>query len=445
MANWKEIAFKSDLTTAALQSNEPTEGQIGIGSGTTAGEVVWQDMADNTVVVGDGGDAKVLTVSGDIALDSSGGSNAVMTIVDDKVVTTKIKDDNVTLAKIEDSAGGTLLVHHHATPASTVPGDDYSPSALAAGTNGQVLKTVVAGDNKYLQWGDPSSTSSVDVTDGSSQTDALPVNYASAVGDDATIYGDAGQFTYDQNLNGGTLAVPSIAATTVVATNFTGTASLSAASSVTATTNSTCSVALFTSTSGDLTAHTDPGITYNATDNLLTVSNLAVTGTTTTLNTQDLVIQDNTITLSVPSTAANGTIATGANSGIVVCTNGGGGDGDDTSGDVTWNPRIMWKNTATTIDGATGISNVGSTPVSTTLGWFMAGRGGDGTDDTVSDAYSKGYNIAPMVIFGGAQANYPGEGSGSYNTLDVGIGAQFLTNSGSSDNGAASRLFIQVA
>ena len=441
MANWKEIAFKSDLTTAATQATEVVEGQIGIGSSTT-GEVTWQDMNDNTIIAGDNGDAKVLTVSGDIALDSSGGSSAIMTISDDKVVTAKIKDDNVTLAKIQDSAGGSLLVHHHATPGSTAPGTDYSPSALAAGSNGQVLKTVVSGSNKYLAWGDPSSTSSVDVTDGSSQTAALPVNFASAVGDDATIYGDASVFTYDQNLNGGTLAVPAVTSTTFTGA-LTGKASQSATSTVVATTNTTCSVALFEATDGELTAHTDPGITYDATNNKLTVGNLDVTGTTTTLNSEDLVIQDNTITLSVPSTASNGTIATGANSGVVICTNGLSGDGDDTSTDVTFNPRFMWNNTATTIDGATGISQLAALPASTTLGWSLAGRGGDGTDDTASDLASNSYNIAPMMIFGAEQTNYPGAGSGTYDGLDIGIGAQFLSNAGT--NGADSRLFIQVA
>ena len=58
MANWKEVAFKDDLTVLAAQSANATEGDIAIGSSTTAGEVVWTPMADNTILAGDNSDAK---------------------------------------------------------------------------------------------------------------------------------------------------------------------------------------------------------------------------------------------------------------------------------------------------------------------------------------------------------------------------------------------------
>ena len=102
----------------------------------------------------------------------------------------------------------------------------------------------------------------------------------------------------------------------------------------------------------------------------------------------------------------------------------------------------MWHNTGSSIDSASGTSTDATTgiPASTTLGWTISGRGAGAAG--VSAAVSTSYNLAPMIMFGSTENDYPGKGSGAYDALDVGIGAQFLTHDGT--NGIKSRLFIQV-
>tara|TARA_R110001592_G_scaffold125782_4_gene336063 strand:- start:7647 stop:8972 length:1326 start_codon:yes stop_codon:yes gene_type:complete len=440
MANWKEIAFKTDVNSVGLQAGVPAVGQIALGGD---GILSYQDVPEGKIIVGDSSsDAKIVSVAGDVTITGNDGTDATFTLAEDAVTTSKITDNNVTLAKIQDSAGGSLLVHHHTTATSTAPGSDYSPVALAPGGNGQVLKTTVSGANTYLNWGDPSSTSSVDVTNGATLTgDPIPVNFSSTIGDDATIYGDPA-FTYDSDDGDGRLAVPAI--TSTFTGDLAGNASSASAVSTDVNSSASSSIAILDSAGGSAQAvKSHAGLTFDGSGSgVLTVANLNVTGTTTTVNSEDLVIQDNTVTLAVPAVATDGTIATGSGSGIIISTNGLGGDGDDDTADVTYNPRFMWHNTGSSIDSASGTSTDATTgiPASTTLGWTISGRGAGAAG--VSAAVSTSYNLAPMIMFGSTENDYPGKGSGAYDALDVGIGAQFLTHDGT--NGIKSRLFIQV-
>lgn len=441
MANWKEIAFKSDVNAVGLQTaDSPAEGQVAIGS-STAGELAYSDIGSNKLIVGDSSNnAQIVGTDGDVTITGNDGTNATFTIGPDKVTTGMIADDNVTYGKFEQGTAGSLATFG---TSSSATGTDVDLRELVAGDNGQVLKTIIAGGKTYAAWGDPSSTSTVDVADGSSQGAALPVNFsASSDGTEAAIYGDAGVFTYDQDLNGGTLAVPAVTATTFTGA-LSGNASTSSAVSTAVGTGAGSSIAMLDSAGGSTqVVKSHAGITFDASGaGKLTVANLEVTGTTTTVNSEDLVIQDNTVTLAVPANADDGTIALGSASGIIISTNGLGGAGDDTSADVSWNPRFMWHNSGTTIDGAGGITTDAATgiPASTTLGWTIAGRGAG--DSGLSTTVSTSYNLAPMVMFG---SEYVGSGGNDSNpTDDIGIGAQYLTNEGT--NGADSRLFIQVA
>jgi len=441
MANWKEIAFKTDVNALGLQtSDSPTEGQVAIGH-STAGELQYSDLGSNKLLVGDSSDnAQIVGTTGDVTISSNNGSNATFTIGATKVTTGMIANDSVTYGKFEQGTAGSLATFGTSSSSTNA---DVDLRELTAGANGQVLKTIIANGKTYTAWGDPSSTSTVDVADGGNQTQPLPVNFsASADGTEAAIYGDEGRFTYDQDAEGGTLAVPVVTATTFNGT-FNGNASTSSAVTTAVTANASASIAMLDSAGGSAqVVKSHAGITFDATDSggKLTVANLEVTGTTTTVNSEDLVIQDNTITLAVPATAASGTIALGSASGLIISTNGLGGDGDDDSSDVSWNPRFMWHNSGTTVDGASGITTDAGTgiPASTTLGWTIAGRGAGVSGK--STAVSTSYNLAPMVMFGGG---YAGSGGASgIPTEDIGIGAQYLTNEG--NNGTASRLFIQV-
>ena len=435
--------FKEDLNPVATQADQATEGQIGIGDSDANGTVAWQDVPHHSIIVGDSSnDAQIVGTTGDVTIASNGGSAASMTIGENKVVTLKIADENVTYAKFEHGTAGSLPVFGVPT---TNTGTDVVLNELVAGENGDVLKTIIANGKTYLAWEDPGSVSTLAVADGSSQEAALPVCFsATSNGSASAVYGDSTPFTYEADLSNGTLRVPAIISSgDIQAGTFTGVAATATGVLTDVSTDSTLHVALFDNVgngSNYQSGLTNTGITYNGNTNTLTVSNLNVSGTTTTVNTEDLIIQDNTITLSVPQTSTNGSIVNGNQSGVVICTNANGGDDDDTSSDVTWNPRIMWNNSGSVIDGATGIStDANGVPSTTTLGWSMAGRGAGGAG--VSTAVSTQYNIAPTVVFGNT---YVGSGGSSTASPidDIGIGAQYLTNEGA--NGVKSRLFIQV-
>ena len=451
MANWKEVAFKDDLTVLAAQSDNATSGDIAIGSSTTAGEVVWTAMANNTILAGDNGDAKVVAVGGDLDLDSSDGTTAEFTLKNGVVDTLALADGTITIDKISDiSVSGTL---HNGLDAGAILywDENGEPKALAGPANatsrlGSVAATPTAGGAaEYVpQWEPITATATIAVTE--ANEGAKPVVYASGIAGDATVHGDLSPSSADEDFtyaaDTGTLNVHNL----TVKDQINGTIATAQNDIVVVGTNGTSSIAMYDAATGTMQAKTHAGLTYDASGaGLLTVANLQVSGTTTTVNTDDLIVQDNTITLAVPSDVTTGSVALGAKSGIVISTNALGGDGDDDSTDVTFNPRFIWNATSTTIDGSGGTTiNEGTSggPAATTLGWAIAGAGKANPSDSTSTAASTLYNLAPMVVFGGTQTNYPGAGSGTYDSLDIGIGAQFLSNAGS--NGVDSRLFIQV-
>ena len=473
MANWKEIAFKGDLNPIASQAEDANEGEIAIGNSDDNGTVEFVPVNNLNIVVGDSSNhATVVGTAGDVTITGNDGTNATLEIGANKVVTAKLPDatggtsgsggtDGVTLAKMQNQDGATLLVYQDATPGNTLTSTHYPPLALAGGSHNQILTTKVAGSNKYLSWEAGSSATSLTISDGTGQSDELPILFGAAVGSAQTVYADETtgpdgtantRFTYDAVDN--KLRVVNIDATTVTASNtlgFVGNATSAEGVKVNASADAASFIGIFNDAgSGSAqTANTHSGITYDATFSSnagkLTVANLEVTGTSTKVNSEDLIIQDNTITVAVPN-GGSGTVALGAKSGLIVSTNAGGGDGaDDEAQDVLYNPRFVWNNTSTTIDGSSGTAlNAGSAggAAATTLGWAIAGAGKANTTDTTTTIASTLYNIAPMIVFGGEQTSYPGDGSGTHNTLDVGIGAQFLTYDGT--NGADSRLFIQV-
>jgi hypothetical protein len=352
-------------------------------------------------------------------------------------------------------------VYQDATPGNTLTSTHYPPLALAGGSHNEILTTKVAGSNKYLSWEAGSSATSLTISDGTGQSDELPILFGAAVGSAQTVYADETtgpdgsvntRFTYEADAD--KLRVVNIDATTVTATNtigFVGNATSADAVKVNASADAASYVGLFNDagTGTVQTANTHTGLAYNASYGTgagkLTVANLEVTGTTTHVNSEDLLVQDNTITVAVPS-GGSGTVALGAKSGLIVSTNGSGGDGSDSdTTDVLYNPRFIWNPTSTTLDGASGTAlNAGTAggAAATTLGWAIAGAGKSASGSLVTTVASTLYNIAPMIVFGSSQTSYPGDGSGTHNALDVGIGAQFLTYAGSS--GADSRLFIQV-
>ena len=119
------------------------------------------------------------------------------------------------------------------------------------------------------------------------------------------------------NLTAGnaTLAATSTAlatARTIGGTSFDGTANITPANiTVADTTNTSCSVALFESATGDLPPKSDAGLTYNAGTGTLSATgltlsgDLTVNGTTTTINTATLTVEDPLINMASGNNAAD--------------------------------------------------------------------------------------------------------------------------------------------
>ena len=119
------------------------------------------------------------------------------------------------------------------------------------------------------------------------------------------------------NLTAGnaTLAATSTAlatARTIGGTSFDGTANITPANiTVADTTDTSCSVALFESATGDLPPKSDAGLTYNAGTGILSATgltlsgDLTVNGTTTTINTSTLTVEDPLINMASGNNAAD--------------------------------------------------------------------------------------------------------------------------------------------
>ena len=101
-------------------------------------------------------------------------------------------------------------------------------------------------------------------------------------------------------------------ARTIGGTSFDGTANITPANiTVADTTDTSCSVALFESATGDLPPKSDAGLTYNAGTGILSATgltlsgDLTVNGTTTTINTSTLTVEDPLINMASGNNAAD--------------------------------------------------------------------------------------------------------------------------------------------
>lgn len=440
MASWKKIALAEDLMGYADQGGtEIAEGQVVIGSA-TAGQFSFHDMAANTIIAGNGGDAKVVTSTGEVTITAVDDTNATFTISDDTITggdpsTNHIKDNTVAYRNVVKAAGGAILVHQDtSTVSNTAQSTDYTASALGIGDAGDVLKVAGAGSNLYLEWGAGASATSVTITDGTSQTDPLPVIYGQGVGSSQAIYADTVSFTFDEDTaEGGTLAVPHIVATSAVITNVTGTASQATAVLTTAAVASSpyrlAMVPAVGTGSNYQNVYTDDNLTYNPGTNYLYAKNIKISGNSTSIDTATLEVQDKTIVLA--TSATNTDAADAAGSGLVIDINSLAQTTDvagSSSGNDAFCPRLFWTNDGTGAADTSALAGVVNNKSS--IGWRLADVGTLNASDVPTEA-SQGYNIAPTLI---EQANIP-------SSEDIGIGAMWLI-ANSDDDGPA--LYIQI-
>lgn len=434
MATWKEVALVEDLSVTATQVdgsgnpiNPSAAGEILISDSTSAAS--WTNMADNTVLAGDGGVATVMTIGGSagdagrVDLDSSGGS-AVFTVDNDAITLAKIKDDNVTIDKLAPISVSDAA--HNSLEAGSMLYWDASgnPVALAAPANAtKRLGSAASGSEFIPVWEDITATTTIEVTEHPAEDTERPVIFSDDSGNTgiasaATLHGDIGEtaatddFTYNSSEH--RLTVKKLR----VANQITGT--IDSAVAVTTAVESSDTECFLTfvkaNTAQDNTLHHNAGLKYNSDTQKLTVQgDLEVNGTTTTIDTANLTVKDKTILLSEGSTS----ITSSDESGLVIdCSSAILEDGTNEN----YAPRLVWKN-----------NGGGSAATSSTLGWMMADHGDISSGDVPGQA-SVLRNIAPTLI---NQSAAPTSSSGDA----VGPGAMWVYKTGTV---ADSRVFIQV-
>jgi len=270
MATWKKV-----LVEGAVAINDLSDASV---SSASSAQILVHDGVDSFDNV---------SVSGDVTIATTG----AVTIGADKVVTAKILDSNVTLAKIADIAAATVLGNATASAAA--------PTALTIDAN---LSSVSANDDTLA-----SAKAIKSYVDSEIAT-------VTAAGFALDVSGDSG--AAQEILNSETLNLAGTAnqISTTTGTNsvvFSTPAAFIAPGSIASTSTITAATGLTVTTGG-----------ADITGNTTIAGNLTVTGTTTSVQTETLVVEDKNVVLANPDSAyaTNDTGAGLANDGA----NGGG-------------------------------------------------------------------------------------------------------------------------
>jgi len=454
MATWKKILHESsEIAITQIENlDNIDEGHIIIGS--AAGQADNHLLPHKQILMGDGSNhAKTTTLVSDSAgtgdiivhqvLNGSGiTQDAKLKIVADAVITSKIKDDNVTIAKLaHQNAHGIMVYDDSAADGTGIP------TFVTGGAAGEILK--VNSSANGFEFAAGSSASTVDISLHDTTRRAVIIGGInddnSDTGSDSILRKDFPNFSYKEgetfasaaykNHTGSTVAPVALEGTADlhvpdIKTNITGTAGTAMRAYVSndnAATDQEFAVTLASqgadggqfadSGPSHLVAHKQ--FTYNPVEGTLTVNNLRVTGTNTIVDTVNLAVQDQTIRVATSNSTST---AQAQNSGIVV--NIGDGTPSGTNADETGYeanadnklPRVLWSNSATT-----------------TQGWVMASKGSGGSDASITSA-SNEVGIAAMNHSTG---NITQSTLNSLN--DHGIGAFYLV-----DTDATPELYIQV-
>lgn len=180
---WKKVFTSADtipIANGGTNSTNTTQG-VAIHTGSAYQGLA---MSSTQILVGSGGNPTAQTVGGDLTMDANGD----FTIATNAVETGMINDNAVTLAKLEDGTQGDILVY----------GTSGAPTRLPIGTNGHVL-TVDTGEATKLKFAAAPTAANSTINDGSSDTDKLPIVFASQIGT-ANLRGDATDFTFEADV-----------------------------------------------------------------------------------------------------------------------------------------------------------------------------------------------------------------------------------------------------
>ena len=329
MATWKKV-----LTHDSAVSD--TEG-LKINAGST-------NATNKTIVLSDGTNTDVVTiaVSTGLSIDQTGD---VITLTNTVVNT----DTQLTQEQVQDFAwnvlggtqtGITVTYEDGTNDVDFVVADQTITTAQATndiqltlsnpGTDDTIL--IVAGDNVTLNQGVGNDNFTIAVTDSDIQGALVSETLESTQSGTNVLLTNTGSAGETDTIT--LVAGDGITLTAVDTANVRIEADAAGTVEVTDTDDNITVYPMFASTNtGSATVYVDSTtITYNPSTDTLTVGNLTVAGTQTTINTTDLVVQDKNIVLA--SGAGSAVNATGA--GITLDT-----------GASTSDPGLIWKETAT--------------------------------------------------------------------------------------------------
>lgn len=385
---WKEVALVEDL--AGFAQTDSTNNAIPYGDG-SGGFDYTAAPSDADILVANGSSHPVwVSLSGDATISNAG----AISIANDAVDNAALADNAVDLAEMAHGSQGDVLYY----------AGSGTPTRLGAGTAGQAL--IMNSGATAPEWGTASGAGTITVNESDTNEAAYLCFTADTAGAGCNVERD-NQLSYNASTN--ILTSPNFAG------ELDGNASSATKVKTTAAGTSNTYYPVFSdgsaSTEEDLISTSDfISLTTNAdaaSSTITIAGNLTVNGTTTTVSTTNLEIEDRTIRVGINATSPG----TGAASGVVVDT------GSDTD---THNPRIIWTDNA----------NSGAT-TATTTGWAISNHGADATGDITANAPvadSVLHNIAVMKL-GSTDAQVP--------SLDVGLGAMAWSNEG--------KLYIQSA
>ena len=339
-ATWKQIFTSNDtvpIGNGGTGADSLPAGNI-VSSGTALQTL---DQAAGQIAVGQGAGSTpfAVSLSGDIDTITAGGA---VTISDLAITTGKIAEEAVTLAKMADGTKGQLISYTSAGEATH----------LGVGANGFVL-TADDTEATGLKWQSAGGATTLNVQNGDTQANPLPVIFASDVTSGAAaVYGDADELTFDANgvtfthmnqtdlnatdgnlttetdgagraalfsKNGfkGDLAGRASGANTVKANSTFG----SSPSGLAGTVNLLGHDSTVESTNYYNPRSLGANVTYDVNSSTLSVPNLTVAGTTTTVNSTVTTIADSTIRIAEGTTSSGSfgqSAASAGGAGIVV-------------------------------------------------------------------------------------------------------------------------------
>ena len=439
---WKKVVTTSDTIPVAQGGTGVTtlsDGGVLIGNGTSNVQVV--DMADNAILIGVGGGAdpvaRTANATSDVVIADDGTTYGAT--IQAGVVTGgsggMLASDTTEWTVNEATVAGNKLripFYNGATGAADL--------IAAPATNGHVLAYNSAG-NGSLEWVSAGSASELTVTDKTDTDDtAFKIGFTNVTSGSGTSFMVSSDLTFNTDtgsnddtallsMKGGTVggatgiaiaASDTEGSSTITADKFHGLADVAKKLNPTGVASAAATYQIPVIDNSDTTANGVAGRDVNSSTNFtyttdaagvgtLNVQNLNVTGTTTTINTTDLAVEDHSVRISVPDVASSESLtdATAVGQGELGLIVGFNAEAD---GNL---PRLVYK---------------GMSDASSVIGWRIARSGADVNASGASDSFGVGVMVktaGDLSATGGTNQNAAGDGP-----LNVAVGAMAIDNSG---------------